>query len=59
MMSKAKKIMVSLCCAAAIFSAVGYTGKAQAADFFAPLPATTPAPTDTAGHPDNVYKSAR
>ena len=53
MMSKAKKIMVSLLLCSSVFSAVGYTGKAQAADFFAPLPATTPAPTDTAGHPDN------
>ena len=59
MMSKAKKIMVSLLLCSSVFSAVGYTGKAQAADFFAPLPATTPAPTDTAGHPDNFYKSSQ
>ena len=39
MMSKAKKIMVSLLLCSSVFSAVGYTGKAQAADFFAPLPA--------------------
>ena len=49
-----KKAMLSLLFCSV---AVGTAGPVQAADFFAPLPAKTPAATDTTGHPDNFYQS--
>lgn len=53
---KMNKMKTLICCGAAAFL-LGLGGQAQAADFFAPLPKVTPKATDTAGHPDNFYKS--
>ena len=54
-----KKAMLSLLFCSVAVGTASLAGPVQAADFFAPLPAKTPAcgKADTTGHPDNFYQS--